>query len=184
MTRNEAERIVNDSLNELLEHESFLLEHDVSERAITHKLAEYLLRHVRNLNCDGDMDVDCEYNRNIELGDGSPKYINIIVQRRRAELGGRDAADVPEEELEAVSALPDIIVHRRGNNQRNKLIVEVKKQNSAIDDDYDETKLCAFTGNENGNNYRYEHGVFIKMTTDQPNPPRPVLKWFSEGREA
>ena len=57
-SRQEVEAIVVASLRELLQDDASLLQYDVSERAITHKLAEYLQYRF------GDYHVDCEYNRN------------------------------------------------------------------------------------------------------------------------
>lgn len=48
------------SVNYLLKNDIFLLENNVSERAITHKLAEYLQKEFPEWH------VDCEYNRDID----------------------------------------------------------------------------------------------------------------------
>ena len=48
----------NKALKVFLEKEDYLLEKDVSERAMTHQLAEYLKVEFPDHN------VDCEYNRN------------------------------------------------------------------------------------------------------------------------
>lgn len=48
------------SVNRLFEDDHFLLEKDASERAISHKLAEYLQKEFPKL------DVDCEYNLDID----------------------------------------------------------------------------------------------------------------------
>jgi hypothetical protein len=42
LTKNQIEKIVNDYIKRLFERDLYLLQGDVSERAITHKLAEYL----------------------------------------------------------------------------------------------------------------------------------------------
>jgi len=89
---------LNRALGALVIRDRYLLERDVSERAITHKLAEYLQDEFPNWN------VDCEYNR-----DGhEPKR-----------LGFDD------------KVLPDIIVHRRGEEGPNLMVIEVKKSNNA-----------------------------------------------------
>jgi hypothetical protein len=45
---------------------------------------------------------------------------------------------------EAVTVFPDIIVHRRGNNDHNLLVVEIKKAETGTDIAYDLHKLRAF----------------------------------------
>ena len=54
---------------------------------------------------------------------------------------GRTAKD---DDLDAVTIFPDIIVHKRGTNDQNLLVVEVKKASSAISSKYDFEKLRAF----------------------------------------
>ncbi|MHA1749061.1 MAG: hypothetical protein ACTSYF_10535 [Promethearchaeota archaeon] len=93
-----------------------MLENDVSERAITHKLAEYIQEQFPDWN------VDCEYNR-----DGhDPKRVNLI--------NGPD------------KVYPDIIVHKRGPNGPNLMVVEVKKSNDTRQngEEHDRQKLNAY----------------------------------------
>jgi hypothetical protein len=92
------------ALERLLRNDLHLLQFDVSERAITHKLAEYLQPLFENRH------VDCEYNRNGH----EPKRVNLpepdnLTQTRYS------------------PTYPDIIVHLRGTNDYNTLIVEAKK---------------------------------------------------------
>jgi len=87
----------------------------------------------------------------------------------------------PDVALE-VSCYPDIIVHQRGNNDHNILIIEVKKQSSDIKDDkYDICKLKAFTEESENNKYKYQFGVFIKLiTVDGSN--KSDCKWYKDGK--
>ena len=93
-----------------------------SERSITHRLAIHLA------SCLPEYDVDCEYNR-----DG--------LDIKRLSLSGRN---VTEDMLEAVTVFPDIVVHKRGNNESNLLVVEMKKVSTTVSNDYDIQKLAAF----------------------------------------
>jgi hypothetical protein len=68
------ERKVKCSINKLMEFDDFLLEKDVNERSITHKLAEYMQQEFK------DWDVDCEYNRMINGDLNVPKRINIPIR--------------------------------------------------------------------------------------------------------
>jgi hypothetical protein len=72
--------------------------------------------------------VDCEYNR-----DG--------FDVKRLELSQREATD---SDIEAVTVFPDIVIHLRGTNEHNLLVIEIKKASSSISSAYDIKKLKAF----------------------------------------
>jgi len=55
--KNEIERKVKSCLQILREQDKYLLDNDLNERTITHKLATYLQEEFQEFN------VDCEYNR-------------------------------------------------------------------------------------------------------------------------
>jgi hypothetical protein len=112
---------VNTALAELLRCDSYLLESDVNERSITHRLATYLQSQFP------DWHVDCEYNRNHD-------------DVKRLELAERQTTDVS---LVAVTVYPDIIVHRRDTDE-NLLVIEMKKSTNRESSEYDIQKLTAF----------------------------------------
>lgn len=168
----EIQQIVKSCLDQLFKQDLDLLVHDVSERAITHKLAEYLQQRFPERN------VDCEYNRNIEVGANAPKTIYFL----QSQIQEMAKAGMPAEELLSRSTYPDIIVHRRTVNKDNLLVVEVKKHNSTQDHNFDHTKLKAFTEIEGENGYRYTFGVFIVLDTGTTNPTHPKLEWFINGK--
>ncbi|NPT58677.1 hypothetical protein [Paraburkholderia elongata] len=99
-----------------------LLQVDASERSISHRLAVHLTSQFP------DFDVDCEYNRN-------------GFDVKRLALSQRQARD---DDLEAVTVFPDIVVHKRGSNHSNLLVVELKKASSNVGAEYDLAKLQAF----------------------------------------
>lgn len=171
LTRHRIEQIVRECIDELLKKDLSLLQNDVSERAITHKLAEYLQDRIPGLN------VDCEYNRNFELGEHASKTIYLLNTRTE-----RIRAGLQEDDLAAISTYPDIIVHRRLTNAENLLIAEVKKKNSQVDHDHDHAKLIAFTDSGDQNAYHYKYGVFILLDTGTKKPGKPELTWFINGR--
>lgn len=137
-----------------------LLDRDVNERSITHKLAEHLQRQFEN-HCE-DLKVDCEYNRHVS-------DIKRLLVLKDA-IGG-DAVEVDDSEARTV--YPDIIVHQRGSDKRNLLVIEVKKTDKRgmeLDRDNlweltepDKCKLRAFT--ELCGDYRYELGLLIILDT-------------------
>lgn len=168
ISEDEIKRIVNKCILELLHSDCILLENDVSERAITHKLAEYIQQRIPNLN------VDCEYNRNVTFGYQEPKKITLL---RKKTFKQKQSSSTLDNCLE-VSTYPDIIVHRRGTNNDNLLVIEVKKQNSNVDSSHDRAKLKAFTQNANANSYNFKHGLFVLIKTGETKQTYPELEWF------
>ena len=173
----EAERddiavVVDLSLRALFEKDAILITNDVSERAIAHKLAEHLQGHF-------SLSVDCEYNRNLEQGPGAQKLLHVLKESRVAQLG----PDLDEEQMLAISTYPDIIVHRRGINCENLLIIELKKKANSSHDAHDYLKLGGFTQVGGDNPYHYKFGLFIKLATGAKNAGKADLVWFKNGAE-
>lgn len=177
----EIKNVVQQSISDLYTHDLILLKNDVCERSITHRLAIHVERRICELD---DIDVsrlkvDCEYNRNVTGGLAAPKSLIIESedQHKKANEFGRQS----EEALE-VSSYPDIIVHHRGHNDYNLLVIEVKKKSSRVDDSHDIKKIKAFTKKDEHNKYGYSYGVFIKLDTRCPVSKQPICDWYIEGR--
>ncbi|MFD0912706.1 hypothetical protein [Methylophilus luteus] len=124
------------AISRLLQKDHHLLAANASERSLTHWLAIHLMPFFKNY------EVDCEYNR-----DG--------FDVKKLMLNERPVVDT---QLEAVTVFPDIIVHRRGSNNYNLLVVEVKKSKSAEGSGYDLMKLKAF---KEELNYTYAAHVIL-----------------------
>lgn len=90
-------------LTQFEEREAGLFEIDVNERALTHKIAEYLQP------LFNDWNVDCEYNRL-----GAAKKVLPFPR------------EVQTDDTDGQTIYPDIIVHRRGRPE-NLVVIEVKK---------------------------------------------------------
>jgi hypothetical protein len=142
------------SILELLEKDVFLIRHDVSERSITHKLAIYIAEQFP------DYDVDCEYNSNVQ-NDSGKKYI-YLIREKAIELDLLKERDGDDEFVSRI-VYPDIIVHKRGLNDSNLLIVEVKKSSSRLSSEYDHEKLARYTSADYENELNYQFGVFIEI---------------------
>jgi hypothetical protein len=173
------ELILKSCLQELFTKDFILIKNNVSERAITHKLAEYIQKRIP------EFDVDCEYNRNLPAGEGHAKTILVIKERSIKEIklkyeGTVDSLIDKEEVLSEVTSYPDIIIHQRGINDKNILIIEAKKSNSQVSDEYDFIKLKAFTSLDQV--YKFKYGAFIKFNIGYPYE-FPSIRWFSEGKE-
>lgn len=172
MTLDEIKQVVEHSLSDLFNKDLILLQNDVSERAITHKLAEYIQKRIPYLH------VDCEYNRDATRNNTSPKLIYIKEKTKEEVHKAIDNDD--DDVLISISTYPDIIVHRRGTNDRNLLVVEVKKKNSRVGSEHDKLKLYAFTQKSNRNLYNFTYGVFICLETAIAEPRILECEWFGE----
>ena len=150
------------SLDQLWRQDKHLLCIDANERSITHRLAIYLEKEF------GGYNVDCEYNRE---GDDPKRLLWILNQSVSGETQAYN--------LEATSVFPDIIVHKRGDNQDNLLVIEVKKligESMGIDSN-DKDKLIAFLGDDPLN---YKYGLALQIPEKSGNVA--TLFWFEQGR--
>lgn len=111
------------ALQELEENDSVLLENDLSERCITFRLAMYLQ------NVFPEYSVDAEYNRK----GASPKTLRLPEQCANYE--NNDGAPF---------VVPDIIVHQRGPDGPNILVLELKKTTNRSPRDCDRERIHAF----------------------------------------
>jgi hypothetical protein len=116
----ELDRVVA-ALRAFYARESFLLEQDFGERALTHRLAVHVEAEFSG------WDVDCDYNR--------------LGQRRM--LLPRGAIASTDDAL-GKSVYPDIVVHQRAV-PKNLLAVEVRKAVNHQPLDHDRHKLRALT---------------------------------------
>lgn len=147
------DQLLTEALDAFHAAELHLLRTDASERSMTHRLALYLTPLFPGF------DVDCEYNR-----DG--------FDVKRLALHERAAKD---DDTEAVTVFPDIVVHRRGHNDANLLVIEVKKARSAVNADYDMLKLQAFK-----HELKYRHAVHVTLGLDGNGTPATQVTWLPE----
>ena len=120
-----------------------LLMIDVSERCITTRLAMYLREHFDNYNYA----VDVEYNRHGE----DKKQLHDLVQR----------------------VLPDVIVHKRGHDNSNLLIIEMKKSAANKDDiEIAKRRIRAFR-----DEFGYKFGAMVVCETKE-HPAIYVKDWY------
>ena len=116
------ERRLRKCIDTFLESDRELLDKDVNERSITHKLAEHIQREFKGWH------VDCEYNRKWQ---------------RPKTLEGKCFAEVCPDDIHARTVYPDIIIHHRGIPD-NLLAIEVKKRTNPDGLDIDRAKLAGF----------------------------------------
>jgi hypothetical protein len=131
------ESALTDAIEQLLRSDSYILDKDVNERSISHRLANYIEPHFPGWN------VDCEYNRNHD----DSKRLDIYPRK------------VQSDDTQATTVYPDIIIHRRGTDE-NLVVIEMKKTTSTEADEYDLGKLRAFK-----TQLGYQFAIFIKVAT-------------------
>ena len=121
----------------LYKKDLFLIENCVSERSISHKLAEYLQVEFPDWN------VDCEYNR---------MYDQVKELEGISECSTQRTTD---------RIYPDIIVHER-NSINNLVVIEIKIN---IDDECDIKKLEKLTSTKD--KFSYKVGYFIRFSNER-----------------
>ncbi len=175
MTNRDIKKNLLNALVKLFSKDIFLIENDISERAISHKLSTYL-----DLEFE-EFDVDCEYNGYVEAGNNR-KY--ILMLREKAEELDRIRDSDGDDEMLYRAVYPDIVVHQRGSNSEgsNLLIVEVKKSSNHDTEshDYDKEKLCRYTSSDYENKLNYQLGAFVLIDINSVVPPDSVT-WYENG---
>jgi len=138
----------------LITHESHDLSNGqdghVSERGIVARFAIYLHELLLNNKEYKKYDLDVEYNRNMD----KPKHL-------------------PHTEWQNNGAYPDLIIHKRGSNDSNILIIEFKTywNNNENKIETDLKKLKAFMKEP----YFYENAMFVMLNRDAPK-----RRWINE----
>ncbi len=146
MEPEEVKRRVEEALRMLAENDQYLLENDLGERCIASRLAMYLQQEFPEYS------VNVEYNR-----DG--------VVPKRLQLP-EDCANSRNKNGEAL-VVPDVIVHRRGHDGPNILVLELKKTtNPERRGTRDRERVRAFRAE-----LRYSFGALIQCETQPGHKP-------------
>lgn len=128
-----------------------LLEYSIDEYAYSHHIANYLNENFSTFGYD----VDCDYNKEGKAGEvkkGNEDLQNLEINNRRKQKKG---------------LRPDIIIHERGVNDNNLLIIEIKKlQAKNRDKENDREKLKKFTKSP----LKYKYGLFLTISKVHPYP--------------
>ena len=125
------------ALGEFYDRESWLLEHDLGERKLTHRFAVHLERQF-----DG-WDVDCNYDR---LGERTLRLPKGSIVSTDDRLGK--------------SIFPDIVVHRRAGPE-NLLAIELRKASNHQPPEHDQHKLHGLTDPHLW--FAYRIGVYLVL---------------------
>jgi hypothetical protein len=149
MDQHNVKRRLRAALAMLFARDARLLEYAAGERAVVAKLAAYLTPLFRGF------DVDVEYNRH----GLDPKDLDLPADCRG---GGRRRV------------YPDIIVHRRGHDRRNLLVIEVKKETNTEPRTCDRAKILAMK-----REFGYQLGVLVELPARKGAANREATEeWF------
>ena len=145
--------LLEDALRRIVCDDRHLLENDLSERCIAARLAMYLQQ------VFPEHSVDVEYNR-----DGAdPKMLNIP----------EGCANYHDRRGRAF-VVPDVIVHRRGRNGPNLLVLELKKTSNPDGAGCDRMRVRAFRAQ-----LGYSFGALIECETRRGREPEiRFLEWI------
>jgi len=153
MEREEVVNALESALRQLKDKDSHLLENDLSERCIAARLAMYLQP------LFPEHAVDVEYNRQGDI----PKRLGLPDEC--ANYRNRDGESL---------AVPDVIVHRRGPDGPNVLVVELKKTSNREGPACDQLRIRAFR-----EQLRYEFGALIECETRGGHPAdAKITEWL------
>ena len=125
------------ALGEFYSRETWLLDHDVGERTLTHRFAVHLERRFEG------WDVDCNYDR---LGERTLRLPKGSIVSTDDRLGK--------------SIFPDVVVHRRAVPE-NLLAIEVRKATNHQSPEHDQHKLRAMTDPHLW--FAYRIGVYLVL---------------------
>ncbi len=151
------------ALQEFYVREAYILEKDLGERALTHRLAVLVEKHFAG------WEVDCEYDR---LGERTLRLPKGSVASTDDHLGK--------------SIYPDIVVHQR-DIPNNLLAIEVRKASNRQPIEHDQHKLQAMTDPHLW--FAYAMGVMVTLAKKTVTHSevyaggvieRPVSIWFAE----
>lgn len=178
----EVEKPIMAAVSKLLKNDSFLLEIGASERSVSHRLGMYLQDNFTEWN------VDCEYNRvrnkgaskiqpreelcetmkNIQNAEILPELFSLQDHEKARKELAVDSYCNPTAVSTTRRCFPDVIIHKRGCEIHNLLVLEMKP--STADHDkwkvlIDWAKLLTFTQSLDGHadSPRYQFGIFLEF---------------------
>ena len=146
-----------------------LIQRDANERTVVANIcckANAILYEKQNINNDlENLGIDIEYNRNSTY----PKRVY-----EKCGVCPNEGCFIKERKLRPTVSSPDMIIHQRGSNENNQVVIEYKKTISinSQERDADKAKLIYFTCQQpflehENENYQYRIGFFIDLDCDK-----------------
>jgi hypothetical protein len=139
---------VESALTTFLAKDKILVAYKTREESLSHRIGCYLRDEFEGKNGSEYCKVDCEYDKFGEIGKG---------------IGSKGIR-------------PDIIVHKRGNQSNNLIVIEVKKRETPLD--WDERKLKWMTSQRG--KYHYKLGLFLGFTKINDSKASITKIWYKD----
>lgn len=131
-------KIIEESCKKLYMNDGYLIRKHIHERAIVFRFGIYIQRRLSRNELLKQYNLDCEYNKN-----------------------GNDIKSLPQFPN---GTMPDLIIHKRGSNYENILIIECKTENDP-DTDRDIEKIKAFVDIDQ--DYKFKYGMSILFLSNE-----------------
>ncbi len=145
------QKLINKAFVTLMENDKYLLQNDVNERSLTHRLAIYLERYFAVYFSEyHNYSVDCEYNRKGSI----PKELFCLIDT------------VKTDDTKGKTVYPDIIIHQRGDSPCVNLIVIEAKKNDNLDSNLEAHDLKKLQEYQKELKYRYAYFVVFPSKDD------------------
>ena len=162
--------LLKQSVDLLYKNDSYLIKHSVHEQDISHRIAYYFENLLNNYSRykKSSFNIDVEYNKNF---DNLKRVYKNCYNCDNARCYINQSSYYIDNYQSPCK--PDIILHERGSNDNNILVIEIKKCNNECKDDF--AKLSAFTCN--ASDYKYKLGIYININN------QPSYKYFKNGQE-
>lgn len=149
----ELQQKVEQAVSDFVRENPSLLELEAHEQAISHRVAYYLESQFRK---GTNLNVDCEYDQHLDVC----KTFNFEKEYKKCDCVGCKKARKKKSNPKKLCR-PDILVHSRGNDDRNLIVIEIKQDERCL---FDEAKLKALTKpktEEAKGEFGYQLGVFL-----------------------
>ena len=152
----EIKKIIENSLIELYEKNSILIDRYTKEEAINHWLAIYIDKNIRIAYPDSNYNVDIEYNRNV-TNENEQRFFSKLIKYPKYFKKDDIVISIMKE------IIPDIIVHKRGSNKNNLLCIEAKKNYRYANETKDIQKILGLLDFP----YNYSYGCLVEYSPDE-----------------
>ena len=184
MTDTEIITKLEEAVDRLFVNDHYLIENKAHERSITHILAKHL----------ADLfplyDIDCEYDLDITNFKGrypNKKEIEILrdeLEKVKTYIKNSTEKTINEygEIIVPLNIYPDIIIHKRGTNKLNTLIIELKKStnNNRKSIQLDNLKLEAYTSQK----LSYRFGAYIDLSVGVNfDRKKTKIEYYKDGKK-
>ena len=137
----EFNNLISEALTMLYRNDKYLIDHHANERAIVFRFGIYFQVLLNKYETYKDYNLDIEYNRNLDDPKRTPNHKNGIY--------------------------PDLILHKRGNNNFNLLVIEFKCHWNNQGQEKDKSKIGELMS-PNGI-YNYKEGYTIRLEKEEPS---------------